>query len=54
MSALAVLAHRVRELRDSVAGRPQPLLNLGEVQDDLPVGPGVQRWRLLRPASGRK
>lgn len=53
MSAVAVLAHRVRELRDPVAGRSQPLLNLGEVEDHLPVGSGVQGRRLLGPESRR-
>lgn len=53
MSALAVLAHRVCELRDSVAGRSQPFLNLGQMEDDLPVSPSVQRWRLLGPETKR-
>lgn len=53
MSALAVLTHRVCELCDSVAGRSQPFLNLREVEDDLPVSPSVQRWRLLRPGTRR-
>lgn len=54
MSALAVLTHRVSELRDSVAGRSEPLLDLGEVQDHLPVGPSVQRWRLGGPGTRRR
>lgn len=54
MSALAVLTHRVCELCDSVAGPSQPVLDLGQVEDDLPVGPRVQRWRLLGSETRRK
>lgn len=49
VSAVAVLSHRVRELCDSVAGRSQPRLDLGEVEDDLPVSYSVERRRLHRP-----
>lgn len=49
VSAAAVLCHRVSELCDSVAGRSQPRLDLGEVEDDLPVGDSVEGRRLHRP-----
>lgn len=44
-----VLSHGVCELRDSVAGGSQPRLDLRQVEDDLPVGSGVERWRFIRP-----
>lgn len=47
MSVDAVLSHRVRQLRDAVAGRSQPLLDLRQVEDDLPVRSGVERRRFL-------
>lgn len=49
VSGVAVLCHGVRELRDALAGRSQPRLDLGEVEDDLPVSYGVERRRLHRP-----
>lgn len=49
VSVDAVLSHRVRQLRDSVAGRSQPLLDLRQVEDDLPVRSGVERRRFLWP-----
>lgn len=51
VSAVRVLAHRVCELCDSVAGRSQPRLDLGQVEDDLPVSDGVERRRFSRPAT---
>lgn len=49
VSVVAVLSHRVCELCDPVAGHSQPRLDLRQVEDDLPVGSGVQRWRFLWP-----
>ncbi len=54
MSVVAILSHRVRELCDSVAGRSQPRLDLWQVEDDLPVGSGVERWRFLRPEAAER
>lgn len=47
VSAVAVLSHRVCELRDSVAGGSQPRLDLREVKDDLPVSNSVEGRRFL-------
>lgn len=51
VSAVAVLTHRVCELCDSVAGRSQPGLDLRQVEDDLPVGDGVERRRFSGPTA---
>ncbi|TNN59406.1 hypothetical protein EYF80_030421 [Liparis tanakae] len=42
-----ILAGGVRELRDAVAGHPQPRLDLRQVEHYLPVGSGVERRRFL-------
>lgn len=50
VSPAAVLSHRVCELRDPVAGGPQPGLDLRQVEDHLPVGAGVERRGFSGPA----
>lgn len=47
VSAVAVLSHRVCELRNSVTGRSQPCFDLREVKDDLPVSNSVEGRRFL-------
>ena len=55
VSSVGVLAHRVRELRHSAAGGPQPGLDLREVEHHLPVSHGVERRRLSGPTTtGRR
>lgn len=49
VSAVGVLTRRVGELGDSVTGRSQPLLDLWEVENNLPVSSGVERRGLLCP-----
>lgn len=49
MPVVSVLPRRVRELRDALAGRSQPRLDLRQVEDDLPVGAGVEGRRFDGP-----